>query len=36
MDTSHIKEQPKNQEDVAGRKELKEEESVSTNSRADS
>jgi hypothetical protein len=36
MDTSDYKEQPKKQGDVAGRKEVKEEEAGSGNSSADS
>jgi hypothetical protein len=36
MDTSYCKEQPKMQEDVAGRKEVKEEETGSGSSSTDS
>jgi hypothetical protein len=36
MDTSYCKEQPKKQEDVAGRKEVKEEEAGSGNLSIDS
>jgi hypothetical protein len=36
MDTSYFKEYPRMQEDVAGRKELKEEEAGSGNSSTDS